>query len=194
MRYGNHVMSRVARPLAKQILMSDLARFPNWRTGAARLVKGDALILRDYNHPARAQIAHEMAKFCAINHLYFSVADDWHLAWKLKAGLHLPEYQTRRTPTPRYRQNQMLTIAVHNIAALHRAAKRNPDGVIIAPVFESPGKKPLGVLRFQQLAQIARTYNITPYALGGMSPHRAHRLHHIHFAAIRIFYNPFTST
>ncbi len=147
-------------------------------------------ILRDYQHPRRAQLAATLAPLCQRLHITFF------LAGENKASPHKP-YMRQHNPAPQRNraQNKQNCTSAHNAAAIYRAARWQMGAVLISPVFATPshaGALPLGVMRFTQLARLAHTLSLRAYALGGMNATTWQALAPAHtfcagFAAIRHF-------
>ncbi len=153
------------------MFLSDRLRCPDWRAALHRAGPGCGLVLRDYDAPARAQMAAEMAGFCAAQGRFFAIAGDRRLAQKHGAALHCPSYLVPRAVL-RGAVGGRDTAAVHNACQLRQAAKAGFKTVLISPVFASnshPGGRGLGVVRARALALTARQLGLSPLALGGLS-------------------------
>lgn len=160
------------------MLMSDHARCPDWRAALHHGGPHCGLILRDYEVPARAALARDMAAFCATQGRFFAIAGDWRLARRFGAALHCPSYLIPRA-VARGSVSGRDTAAIHNLRELHQAAKAGFRTVLVSPVFASqshPGGRGLGVTRARALARAARQLGLSPRALGGLSPAALRRL------------------
>ncbi len=162
------------------LLLSDPERLPDPAPLLARLPPGAAVILRAYDDPGRAERAARLAVACRARRLRLLVADDFALAVRLRAGLHLPEHRGRaalsRVRLWRRRGNGPLSMAAHGRAALARAAALGCDAALLSPVFTTgshPGAPALGLLRLRSLLKGAA---LPVYALGGLTPTRARAL------------------
>jgi len=101
-------------------------------------------------------------------------------------GVHLPgrllaRRQFRNLPKP----DLWVTAAVHSERALVAAKHAGVHAVLISPVFATASHqmaKPLGVVRFAQLARLACASGLAVYALGGMSAAQMRRLNGIPLA------------
>lgn len=180
--------------LPRRFFMTDQDIVPDWRAVLAHLPKKSGVILRDYHHPKRSQLAHDMADACrAYNHVLL-IGADIGLAQKLSLGLHMPEalaprliwrmaqYRkgTRARGAPArplhatlpVRSMPPITMAAHSFRAVRLAAQLGVDGVFLAPIFTTPSHPkaaPLGVIRLAQLCQYAQFCgNLPIFALGGM--------------------------
>jgi len=166
------------------LLLTDAARLFDPEAAIRRLPKGSGVILRDYRHPERAILAARLARLCRQRHLLFLVAEDAHLARKVKAdGLHLPERALRRPPL-NLRAFSLVTAAAHGSQGLRRAAMIGADAALLSPVFATashPGAPALGPLKFAVLAGKAL---LPLYALGGMTSEKARRLKNVRLAGI----------
>jgi thiamine-phosphate pyrophosphorylase len=168
-----------APPLSR-LLISDQSRCPDWRAALAaakhsagsRARQSVGLILRDYDFPARAELAQDMATYCAREKLYFAIAGDARLAAKHGAAFHCPSYLLARPAARLGRALACDFAAVHNRAQLRQAAKAGFGNVFLSPVFATQshiGAPPLGVIRARALAKLASHYGLRAYALGGMN-------------------------
>jgi thiamine-phosphate pyrophosphorylase len=157
------------------ILITDRRRLSDPVSAAAALPPGSGVLLRDYDHPDRATLAHQLARLCRRRRLVFMVAGDRRLAAKVGAdGVHLSEAaMRRRAPAPRSR---FLTAASHGAAALRRATAGGADACLLSPVFATeshPGARALGPWRF---ARLTRDATLPVYALGGLDRLNSRRL------------------
>jgi len=79
-------------------------------------------------------------------------------------GVHLPE---SGLPAARVRPHvRVLGVSVHSEAAARQAQADRADFVIFGPVFESPGKRPVGLEALQTVVQAVR---IPVLAIGGIT-------------------------
>ena len=161
-----------------RIFITDQQRQPEWRMIIAKLSSADKVIIRDYAHPNRPELAMEIAKACKNRRIDCAIAGDWRLAWKLNVGLHWPSILARGTSVP-VRAGKLQTMAVHNEQELARAIIHEVDYALISPVFETnthTDAKPIGPRRLMKLAMIARARVVTLVAMGGRSIKNIHRL------------------
>lgn len=163
------------------IMMSDVARCPDWRHAAQGLPPGSALILRDYDHSRRATLAREMAAFCRRRHITFLIAGDAALAARLGVGFHCPSYLLSRRPQlPASDKGPTLkTAAVHNFREMVCAARMGFRHVILSPAFDTrshPNASSWGPVRFLALARAGHKMGLTVFALGGMDEKNWRRL------------------
>ncbi|MEE9300470.1 MAG: thiamine phosphate synthase [Alphaproteobacteria bacterium] len=165
------------RRLPPLILMTDARRLPDPLAAAMTLPRGSAVILRDYDSPARAALARRLARLCRRRGLKLLIAADWALALAVGAqGVHLPEGLAHRARAVRRNPRWLITASAHSRAALVEAARAGADAAILAPVFATPshpGRRPLGAMRF---ARLRREAPLPVYALGGVSAAGARRL------------------
>lgn len=158
--------------------MTDAARIAD-PVAVARALPPDAcVILRDYDHPARAEIAARLAKACRASGAALLVGADAALAQKIGAdGAHLPERMIDRAPSVRRAlPDAIVTCAAHNAGALSRAAEAGCDAALLSPAFATqshPGAAHLGVAAFRELATAAR---LPVLALGGIGAENASSL------------------
>lgn len=183
------------RPASRQpprfFLLTDAGRIADPARAAAALPVGSAIILRDYDHPDRAELARLWQALARRHGHLFLVGNDACLAHRLHAdGVHWPEYRLRRPSLVRPHPRWIVTAAVHGPAALRRARAFGVDAVLVSPIFATrshPGARTLGPLG---LGRLMRTTDLPVIALGGMSAQRLRRLRPlpVHgFAAIDAF-------
>lgn len=161
--------------LPSRFFMTDDRRSPDPVAIAAHLPRGTAIIFRHYADARRADRATELALLCRRHGLILLVSADRKLAWRLHAGLHLPEGLARGR-TFRRVPGQLLTIAAHGRAGLVRAQCLHADAALVSPVFATrshPGARALGVVRFAALVARAGQPVI---ALGGVAAKQVRRL------------------
>lgn len=156
--------------LPQFFFMTDETRCPDPESVVASLAAGTGVIFRNYDDPARADMALRLAAECRRRKCLFLVAGDPALARRVGAdGLHLPEWALRRPLLAGVRPGWIITAAAHNIYALSRAAAFSADAVLLAPVFQTashPGADAMGLHKFQRLAKLSR---LPVYALGGVT-------------------------
>lgn len=171
-----NLAAKVERGLPPLILMTDTVRLADPSAAARALPRGSAIILRHYDDPRRASVAHSLAALCRQRRLIFLVAGDPVLAAAVQAdGLHLPAHLVGRLGWRRRRPGWLVTAAAHSPAGLFAAAEAGADAAILAPVFASPSRQSpiLGPLRFAALAGASA---LPIYALGGVTARGARRL------------------
>lgn len=167
------------------------AALPDPARAAAALPRGSAIILRDYDHPDRADLARLWQALARQHGHLFLVGNDSRLAHRIHAdGVHWPEYRLTRPSLVRPHPGWLVTAAAHSRTALRRAQALGVDAVLVSPVFATrshPGTRTLGPLGLGRMIRAAR---LPVIALGGMSMPRLRRLSPlaIHgFAAIDAF-------
>jgi thiamine-phosphate pyrophosphorylase len=80
-------------------------------------------------------------------------------------GVHLP---SNGLPPGRVRPLvSVLGISTHSLEEAVRAEKAMPDFMIFGPIFETPGKKPVGL---ESLRLVTSTVRIPILAIGGITP------------------------
>lgn len=166
------------RGLPPLILMTDRARLKRPLEAAAALPRGSAVILRDYDHPHRADLARALRAVCRRRGVLLLIGADRALAREVGAdGIHYPEALVPRTGSiQRPASRWLVTAAAHSAAGLVRARRAGADAAILAPVFETgshPGRTCLGPTRFAALVQ---SVDLPVYALGGVNDRTAARL------------------
>lgn len=164
----------------RRILMTDEKRLADPFTALAALTAGDAVILRHYHAPGRAELAGNLLSACRGRGIRLLIGADARLARNIGAdGLHLPEAMLRSAlPLWRLwrRPGWLVTAAAHSPAALARAARGGVDAALLSPVFATASHSaaaPIGVTRFAAWAGAA---NIAVYALGGVTRNNYRRL------------------
>lgn len=160
------------------ILMTDGARLKRPLEAAARLPRGSAVILRDYDNPHRADLARALLVVCRRRGILLLIGADTELARVVGAdGIHYPEALVPPAGSIHRPASQWLvTAAAHSAVGLVRARRAGADAAILAPVFETgshPGRMSLGPTRF---AALVRSADLPVYALGGVDNATAARL------------------
>lgn len=156
------------------IFLTDTKRTPEPIKIANKLPPRAWVLLRHYGFPHRNELAHALKEVCRRKSLGLIVSDDPRLALSVGAdGLHLPEYRLKSPTTEILSWKQtgrgILTCAVHNEIALHRAHRFGVDAALISPVFPTNSHntaKNLGIIRFAALCQASK---VPVYALGGVN-------------------------
>ena len=159
------------------VMITDSARLPDPLSAVARLPRGSAVLLRDYNLPSRDELAHELATLCRRHHLKLLIAGDAALAIRVgAAGLHLPEERISESRRWRHRRRWLITASAHSREALRRAKMAGVNAAFLSPVFATgshPTQPPLGSKRFNLIATHAA---LPVYALGGITAVNAVKL------------------
>lgn len=161
------------------IAMTDPARLPDAEAALRALPRGAALIWRAYEDDTGAARLRRLTSLAHRRGVVLLVAGSPALAARTGImGIHLPEREVRRPRSGVFviaRRNRppgmVLTAACHSEAAIRRAALAGADAALISPVFATKshaGAKPLGIVRFAQLARLAASLGLAPYALGGI--------------------------
>ena len=157
--------------------MTDLDRFPDWSSALAALPPRSGVILRDYAHVRRPELARAMFTCCRQHGHQFFIGADSALALRLGAGYHAPARCATR-PLPRALRGRSLA-AAHSRAEIDRAARNGFSGVLVSPVFPTAshiGAPGLGAFNFLALAHYAALRGLCVYALGGLDETRFKRL------------------
>jgi len=166
-----------AAALPPLILITDRDRLPDPLSAAARLPRGAAVLLRDYDMPDRASLARKLAKLCRRRGLRLLIAGDARLAAAVHAdGIHLSETAARRPLRRHFGRARLATVACHNAVSLQHAERRGADACLLSPMFKTashPGAPPLGPWRF---ASLLRGVKLPVYALGGINDRTVRRL------------------
>jgi len=119
----------------------------------------------------RLTYARHLVRLCRRYHHAVLIAGDEAMAVALRAdGLHLPERQLLRLPSLRRRYpHWRMSVAAHDIHALHQAAKGQADWALLSPLFPTqshPGAPSLGLARLRQMIRHA---TLPIYPLGGIT-------------------------
>jgi thiamine-phosphate pyrophosphorylase len=143
-----------------------------------QLPRGSIVILRDYGHPDREDLARKVAAHCRRRGLLLLIAGSGALAARVGAdGVHFPEALVHHAKASRIRRrNWLITVAAHSLPAILRARKFAADAVLLSPAFPTEshaGAPGLGPLRFARLVQSA---GMPVYALGGITSESVRRL------------------
>jgi len=121
------------------------------------------VVFRHDGHEARGELGQAVAQICRARRLALTVAGDWRLAAKLKAGLHL-----RAHDTPRRHGKRLATASAHDRKELLLAVRRHARLVFVSPLYATeshPATIPLGRLRW---LAITRRCAVPALALGGI--------------------------
>jgi thiamine-phosphate pyrophosphorylase len=162
------------------IAMTDPERFPIPEDMLRLLPRGSALIWRAYGENTSISRFHDLSALVRSKGSILLVAGHPQAGSSIGIdGLHLPERALHRRVEKghmrwvgRHRHNLLVTAACHSEQAILAAAAAGVDAVLISPVFSTrshPEAVPLGVVRFAQLARLARYLGLLPYALGGIA-------------------------
>jgi thiamine-phosphate pyrophosphorylase len=155
------------------LLLTDTVRLPDPLAVLDRLPAGSGVILRHYEAPGRADLAHRLAAACRERGLKCLIGGDVGLARAVRAhGVHWPARLVKSpgaATSPANLPGWIVTAAAHDKAELHAAAKIGAAAALLSPVFATqshPGAETLGFERFQSLAAASP---IPVYALGGIT-------------------------
>jgi thiamine-phosphate pyrophosphorylase len=149
-----------------------------------RLPVGSGVVFRHYQLEAvaRKKLYSEVRRICAKRGHILMLAGDPRLARHWNAdGVH-----GRQTGPARYR-----SVPVHNVPEVAEAKRLRADLIFLSPLYMTsshPGSRPLGPVRFAQLARLAFPAKVI--ALGGMTRAKAKKWHNnrVHgWAAIDAF-------
>lgn len=161
------------------IAMTDAQRLPDPEQALHLLPSGSALIWRAYDIEPDAGSLRRLAAMARGKGCLLLLAGHPRLLMRMRAdGLHLPERMLGRRFENGYVLSPVnfppglsVTAACHSERAIRAAAEMRLQAVLISPVFPTrshPGARPFGVVRFAQLAKLARSLGLAPYALGGI--------------------------
>ena len=120
----NQKSGGVHKHLPPALFLTDQDRCKDPFAVASRLPPGTGVILRDYRHPERGELARRLAEICSQRNLVFMVGGDPRLADTVGArGLHLPERLIDRFDFDDLGPEMLLTVAAHSREAIMRAAE-----------------------------------------------------------------------
>ena len=165
-------------PPPSTVFFSDRTRAPDWQATLSRAGPTCGLILRDYDAPARLDMAIAMQAMCRKEGRFFAIAGDAKLARALRASFHCPAYLLRR-PLRHGAITPCDTAATHDRAEILAAAHAGFRHIFISPIFATTshvGQAGLGPVRARALAHYAVGLGLTPLALGGLDAARLTRL------------------
>lgn len=155
---------------------TDVARVRDPVAVVARLPSGlCGVVFRDADRLSRLKVAGALAKQCRRRGAWLSVADDWRLAAKLGAGLHL---RRGRVPPGAPRYLPRLTASAHDAKEARRARMAGAALIFISPVFTTPshpGRVGIGPQRWLRIARGAKAVSLAA-SLGGVVGHRIRQL------------------
>jgi thiamine-phosphate pyrophosphorylase len=153
-------------------LLTDEHRMPDPLPAIRALPPGLAgVVFRHDADPARAALGKSVARICRARRLALTVAGDWRLAARLRAGLHLRAHDTPRPPGKR-----LATASAHGRAELLLAVRRHAALVFVSPLYATDSHRaatPLGRLRW---LAITRDCRVPALALGGLDGVSVRRL------------------
>ena len=175
---GLNLRGAARRALPPLLLMSDTERLADPRAAARALPRGSAVVLRNYGSPGRVTLATELVALCRARGLTLLIGGEGELAAQVGAhGLHLPEaLAPRAREWRRRREDWIITVAAHSVAALGRAARAGADAAVLGPVFPSPSHPSAPSLGAERFAAMVRSSPIAVYALGGIDERAARRI------------------
>lgn len=168
------------RAVPAVILMTDTRRGSPLRAAQA-LPAGAAVLIRNYDDPAREALALRLATVARRRRLVLMLAvkdpvRDLDLALRIGAGgLHLPEGILRSVGLTRLRLwrqggvGRFITAAAHSLPAVLRAQRAGIDAVLVSPVFPTLSHPGSPVLGLRPVRACVRHSRIPVLALGGLS-------------------------
>jgi thiamine-phosphate pyrophosphorylase len=171
-RLATPARARNGQPLPRAVHFTDPVRTPDILRIARRLPDGFGIVWRHFGAPDRLATGRALARICRQRGITLLVSADPSLALRIGAdGVHWPEARLTGARHP----HLIETASAHSAAAIARAARLRIDAVFVSAIFESRSPsagKPLGPLKFRQLARNAR---LPVYALGGLNARTAAR-------------------
>lgn len=153
--------------------MTDRHRIDNPLAIVEALPARAAVILRDYDLPARAALARQLRRVTEARDVFLLIGGDAALAEAVKAdGVHAPS-----TMNPdRSSTAGVLTAACHNEAELRRARACKVDIAFLSPVFPTGSHPDAPTLGAEEFRRLARETNLPIIALGGVNAENASEL------------------
>lgn len=168
------------------IALTDSIRLRDPAEALAALPPGAGLVWRTYDIDVTREALGKIGRAAHARRCLLLIAGAGVHGGGLIGGVHLPERavihpsaEGRVASVRQMRRGLVVTAAAHSHRAIIAAARAGVDAVLISPVFPTashPGAAGIGVLRFAQLARLARDLGLAPYALGGVTSRNAGRL------------------
>jgi thiamine-phosphate pyrophosphorylase len=166
------------KTLPRLFFFTDPTRVADLQSVARRLPRGAGVVYRAFGAPDAVEQGRRLVRIARRRGLMLLAGADAQLAARIGAdGVHLPERAARRAiGLKRARPGWIVTSAAHSAPAIVRGRRARADAVFVSPVFASASPsagRPLGPLRFAQLARGAR---LPVFALGGIDGATARRI------------------
>ena len=181
-----NAQSHSPRRVPALVLLSDDLRLAAPAEAIKALPKGSLVILRAKDPLFRAQLAQICVPICRSRNHVLLIADDPALASRCgAAGLHLP--QARHAALSYWRTRRpywFISYAVHDLAALHHAARGGADAAFVSSVFASQSHKGGASLGPFRLAAFSRAAQLPVYGLGGINGRNCLRLRDLTLAGL----------
>jgi len=148
------------------------------------------IIIRDYEHPHRAQYAKTIR---ALTKNTVLVAKDVALAEKIKAdGVHLPQFMVNELADVKAAHPEwVVTAAAHDMESTVQAERSGAHIVFLSPIFLTSSHPEQQPLKTAEILEITKKYT-NVYALGGINSYNLAMLAELGFAgfsAISAFNN-----
>lgn len=176
------------KTLPRLWFLTDCARVPAPAAVVTGLPRGSGVILRDYDHDARPDLARELAAATRAGGHVFLVAGDPLLAEAVGAdGFHAPQWQLESRDLRVLRMScphWLVTAACHDPQALSRAAEARVDAALVSPVFPTASHPGSAVLDLDGLGQMLADTKLPVIALGGIDGTTVDRLAGLPLAGI----------
>ncbi len=138
------------------------------------------VILRDYDHENRVELAEALAYMCKQKNIKFLVAGDIFLALRIKAdGIHLPQFMISKLSTIKKENTDLIvSVSCHDIESANFAQQNGADLILVAPVFATKSHMNTFedanlTLGIEGLKRICDRSKIPVYALGGINAETA---------------------
>lgn len=150
--------------------MTDRERLPDPSALVPHLPPNSALIIRDPDPEAAAQMAEKLGVQCRRHNVLVLLSCPEPPQTLTCDGIHIPEKaftRWRASDLQRLRPG-LLTASAHSPRAIRRAARFGCDAVIVSPVFATkshPGSPSLGFSRFARMVKLS---SLPIIALGGI--------------------------
>ncbi len=162
--------------LPSLFFFTDRKRFKNIFSVIAKLPKGTAIVVREYDldYQQRLIFALKVKSLALENSLKIIIGKNLSLALEIKAdGVHFSDLDISWMNYLRHknsaRKNFIFTCSCHQVSSLIKAEKSGFDAVFYSPIFPTKshlGQSSIGVLK---LAKIALKIQIPIFALGGIN-------------------------
>lgn len=177
---GLEVLSRTAaafpprtvrdRVLPNLLFFTDPARVASPEAVAERLPRGAGIVFRAFGAEGAVEQGRRLRAIADARGLLLLAGAHPGLAEGIGAdGLHMPERLAGEVPRLRAEHGRyLITVAAHDLAAVHAAERAGVDAVVVSPVFASNSPsagRPLGV---DGLKSLVSATHLPVYALGGV--------------------------
>ncbi len=133
------------------------------------------LIYRNYKDTNRENNLIKIAKECKKNRYQLFISNDIKLTHKFKAdGIYIPSFSKTKKFANLERKNLTILGSAHNYKEIHNKIMQNCNAIFLSPIFNI--KKTHNFLDILKFNNLAYSYNVKFFALGGISHKNVHKL------------------